>query len=337
MRAAVIYEHGPRDRIRLEQGFPDPELQPGWVVLRVRACSLNYHDIFTRRGMPGIKIPFPIIVGSDIAGELAAIGPGVAGWAPGDRVLVDPLPVLPSQGGMVGEKFNGGRAELCAVHAQQLIRIPDAVSFEVAASIPLAYATAHRMIATRGELRAGESVLVLGASGGVGTACVLLAKLAGATVIACASSPDKLERLRALGADHVIDYARQNMRDAVWELAGRPRVTGQGGVDVVINNTGGGTWRDSVRCLRAGGRLLTCGATAGFEEQVDVRYVWTFEHDLRGSNGWRRSDIEALLEHARTRRLLPVIDRIMPLEEIHEAERLMEEREVFGKIVITPG
>jgi alcohol dehydrogenase len=336
VRAAVIYEHGEREKIVLEPSFPDPKPAPGWVVLRVRACALNYHDIFTRRGMPGIRVPLPIIVGSDLAGEIAGLGEGVLGFRIGERVLVDPLPVDPSQRGMVGEMFHGGRAELCAVHARQLIRIPDEIGFEVAAAIPIAYATAHRMMVTRGRVRAGETVLVLGASGGVGTACVLIGKLLGATVLACASSQDKLDRLRALGADHGIDYTKQDLREAVWERVGRPRITGAGGVDVVINNTGGGSWRDSVRCLRAGGRLLTCGATAGFEEQVDVRYVWTFELELLGSNGWRRSDIQALLELARERRLLPVIDRVMALDEIHEAERLMEEREVFGKIVIAP-
>jgi alcohol dehydrogenase len=165
---------------------------------------------------------------------------------------------------------------------------------------------------------------------------VLLAKAARATVIACASSADKLARLAELGADHGIDYVRDDMREAVWDLVGKPRITGEGGVDLLINSTGGGTWRDSIRCLRLAGRLVTCGATAGFDEEIDVRYVWTFEHDLLGSNGWQRSDIEAMLEHASRGSLLPVIDKVMPLDEVHEAERLMEERALFGKIVLVP-
>ncbi len=336
MRAAVVYEHGPLDRIVLEEAYPEPRVAPGWVKLRVRAVSINYHDIFTRRGMPGIVIPLPIIVGSDVAGELVELGEGVEGWKPGDRVLVDPLPSVHNGGRMIGEGFDGGRAEYCVAHASQLVPIPEAVSFEVAGSIPLAYATAHRMLVTRGQIRAGEKVLVLGASGGVGTACVLIAKHVGAEVIACASSTDKLERLMALGAEHGVNYVESDMREAVWEIVDKPRLIGTGGVDVVVNCSGGGTWNDSIRCLKLGGRLVTCGATAGFEEKLDVRYVWTFEHSLLGSNGWRREDITSLLDHAARGRLVPVIDRVMPLEEIREAERLMEDREVFGKIVVTP-
>lgn len=336
MRAAVVYEHGSLDQIVFENDYPKPDVKNGWVRLRVRACSLNYHDIFSRRGMEGIKLPLPLIIGSDIAGEIESIGDGVEGWSVGDRVLVDPLPIPETGGGMIGERFDGGRAEYCIAHASQLVSIPDAVSFEHAASIPLAYATAHRMMVTRGGVQGGEDVLIMGASGGVGTACVLLAKMVGARVIACASSRDKLERLGELGADDGINYVDQDMREAVWELVDKPRITGTGGVDLLVNSTGGGTWNDSIRCLKAGGRLVTCGATAGFDEQVDVRYVWTFEHNLMGSNGWRRADITTLLDYAAKETLLPVVDRIMPLEDVREAERLMEDREVFGKIVVTP-
>ena len=336
MRAAVVHEHGPLDNIVLEDAHPEPHADPGWVKLRVRAASINYHDIFTRRGMPGIEIPLPIVIGSDVAGEVVELGDGVEGWQAGDRVLVDPMPSLHNGGRMIGEGFDGGRAEYCVAHATQLVPIPDAVSFEVAGSIPLAYATAHRMMVTRGRVAAGETVLVLGASGGVGTASVLIAKMAGAKVIACASSAEKLARLEELGADHLVNYVESDMREAVWEIAGKPRIVGTGGVEMVVNCTGGGTWLDSTRCLKVGGRLVTCGATAGFEEKIDVRYVWTFEHALLGSNGWRREDITTLLDYAADGRLVPVIDRVMPLEEIREAERLMEDREVFGKIVVTP-
>lgn len=333
MRAAVVREHGGIDNILLEHDFPDPEVEPGWVRLAVRACSLNYHDLFSRRGMPGIKLPLPLVIGSDIAGEVVEVGDGVQHVREGDRVLIDPINY---ERGMIGERWHGGRAEYCVADARQLVKLPDSVSFEVAASIPLAYATAHRMMVTRGNVQADDTVLVMGASGGVGTACVLLAKRAGATVIACASSDEKLARLAELGADHGIDYVRHDMREACWELVGKPRVNGQGGVDLLINSTGGGTWVDSTRCMRRGGRLVTCGATAGFDEQIDVRYVWTFEHSLLGSNGWQRSDIQAMVDMAADGSLVPVIDRVMPLDEVHEAERLMEEREVFGKIVLVP-
>ena len=336
MRAAVVHAHGDLDQIVIEPAWPRPAPGPGWVLIRVRACSLNYHDIFTRRSMPGIKVPLPIVIGSDIAGEIAGVGEGVSGWKDGDRVLVDPLPVASGPKGMIGEMYDGGRAEYCVAWAASLVRMPDAVSFEMAASLPLAYATAHRMMVTRGKVKAGDTVLVLGASGGVGTACVMLAKLAGAKVIACAGSDDKAARLKAIGADEVINYRTQNMHEAVHALVGKPRIDGSGGVQMAVNYTGGNSWQETIRCLQVGGRLLTCGATAGYDEKIDVRYVWTFELDLMGSNGWRRSDIEALLELARSGRMTPVIDKVMPLEQTREAERLLEDREVFGKVVIAP-
>jgi alcohol dehydrogenase len=333
MRAAVVSEHGPIEVIRLENDYPEPSPEPGWVRVRVGATSLNFHDIFSRRGMPGIRLPLPLIIGSDIAGTIDQVGDGVEAWSEGDRVLIDPMYI---ERGMIGERWDGGRAEYCVAHASQVVRIPQAVSFEVAASIPLAYATAHRMMVTRGGVSADDQVLVMGASGGVGTACVLLAKRAGATVLACASSAEKLERLADLGADYGIDYVDADMRKATWEVVGKPRISGAGGVDLLVNCTGGGTWNDSIRCLKVGGRLVTCGATAGFEEEVDVRYVWTFEHNLMGSNGWRRSDIESLLTYAADGTLAPVIDKVMDLGDVHEAERLMEDRAVFGKIVLLP-
>jgi len=333
MRAAVVRAHGDIDCILIEDDFPEPELEPGWVRIAVKATSLNYHDIFSRRGMPGIKLPLPLVIGSDIAGEVVEVAPDVAGVANGDRVLIDPLHL---QRGMIGERWNGGRAEYCVADAKQLVPIPDGVSYEAAACIPLAYATAHRMMVTRGGVKADDTVLVMGASGGVGTASVLLAKRFGATVISCASSQEKLDRLAELGSDHGINYVESDMRTAAWEIAGKPRITGEGGVDLLVNCTGGGTWIDSTRCMRRGGRLVTCGATAGFEDRLDIRYVWTFEHSLLGSNGWHRSDIVAMLGYAADGSLLPVIDKVLPLTEVHEAERLMEQREVFGKIVLKP-
>ena len=333
MRAAVVREHGDIQNIRLENDFPEPEVDAGWAKIAVRATSLNFHDIFSRRGMPGIKLPLPLITGSDIAGEVVELGEGCQGVSVGDRVLVDPINF---ERGMIGERWNGGRAEYCVADARQLVPIPDAVSFEVAASIPLAYATAHRMMVTRGQVSGSDTVLVMGASGGVGTACVLLAKRVGATVISCASSVDKLSRLADLGSDYGINYIEEDMREAAWEIAGKPKITGEGGVDLLVNCTGGGTWIDSTRCMRKGGRLVTCGATAGFEDQIDIRYVWTYEHTLLGSNGWHRSDIEAMLEYAQDGTLIPVVDKVLPLEEVHEAERLMENREIFGKIVLVP-
>ncbi|MEE2783141.1 MAG: SDR family NAD(P)-dependent oxidoreductase [Pseudomonadota bacterium] len=333
MRAAVIREHGDIDNILIEEDFPEPELEDGWARIAVKATSLNYHDIFSRRGMPGIQLPLPLVIGSDIAGEVVEVAADVKGVRTGDRVLIDPLNM---QRGMIGERWNGGRAEYCVANARQLVPIPAGVDFEQAACIPLAYATAHRMMVTRAEVKSDDTVLVMGASGGVGTACVLLAKRVGATVISCASSQEKLDRLALLGSDHGINYVDTDMRTAAWDITGKPRITGEGGVDLLVNCTGGGTWTDSTRCMRKGGRLVTCGATAGFQDQVDIRYVWTYEHSLLGSNGWHRSDIVAMLDYAADGSLVPVIDKVLPLDQVHTAERLMEQREVFGKIVLQP-
>jgi alcohol dehydrogenase len=335
MRAAVVREHGGPDRLIYEPNFPDPHPGPGEVIVRVRATSLNYHDVFTRRGMPGITIALPAIMGLDLAGEIAEIGACVEGWAAGDRVLVDPINRV--KGGLMGETVHGGLAERCRADAHQLIRIPDGVSFEHAASLPVAYGTAHRMMVTIGRVSAGEKILILGASGGVGTCCVFLAKMAGATVVACGSTPAKLERLRQFGADHVVNYAKEDFAAEVYRLFGKPtRRAYTGGVDAVINYTGGDTWVPAMKCLRRGGRMLTCGATAGFDPQTDIRYIWTYELQILGSNGWTREDLETLLRMVRDGRLRPVIDCVLPLEEAREGLRLLEDREVIGKVVITP-
>jgi alcohol dehydrogenase len=335
MRAAVVHQHGGPERLVYEPSFPDPHPGPGEIVVKVRATSLNYHDVFTRRGMPGITIPMPAIMGLDFAGEVAEIGSGVEGWAPGDRVLVDPIDCV--KGGLMGETVHGGLAERCRVDAHQLIAIPDGVSFEQAAALPVAYGTAHRMMVTIGRVTAGEKVLILGASGGVGTCCVFLAKMAGAMAVACGSTPVKLKRLREFGADHVIDYAAEDWVAEIHRLFGKPtRRSYTGGVDVVINYTGGDTWVRSMKCLRRGGRMLTCGATAGFAPQTDIRYIWTYELEILGSNGWTREDLETLLEMVRDGRLRPVIDCVLPLEEAREGLRRLEDREVIGKVVITP-
>jgi alcohol dehydrogenase len=305
------------------------------VLVRVAASAVNYHDIFTRRGMPGIRIPLPVIVGSDIAGEIASLGAGANGWSVGDRVLIDPV-FRDGRAGMIGETSDGGRAELVAVDARQLIRVPDGVSLDHAASLPLAYGTAYRMLVDRGRLHAGERVLVLGASGGVGVACVQIAKMLGAEVVACTSSDAKGDRLRALGADHVVNYAKTKFVTAVRDIYGKPKVSGGGGVDLAVNFTGGDTWLDTQKSVTVGGRIVTCGATAGYELTTDARYLWTFEHAILGSNGWSVADLEKLLALIEAKRLAPVIDAILPLEEAAEAERLLEDREVFGKVLLKP-
>ncbi|MCZ6873215.1 MAG: zinc-binding dehydrogenase [bacterium] len=335
MRAVVIYDHGGMQQLTYETDFPEPEAGPGEVIVQVKASSLNYHDVFTRRGMPGIKIPKPMIMGLDIAGEIAALGPGIDAWSIGDRVLLDPIDRV--KGGLMGETILGGLAERCCAGVHQLIRIPPGVSFAEAAALPVAYGTAHRMMVTIGQVSAGERVLILGASGGVGTGCVFLAKLAGAEVIACAGSEVKLQRLREFGADQVINYNTHDFAREIYGLYGKPhRRGGPGGVDMVINYTGGDTWVPSLKCLRKGGRMLTCGATAGFDPPTDIRYIWTYELQLLGSNGWTVEDIDTLLNLVQSGQLKPVIDRVLPLTEAREALRLIEQRDVIGKVIVAP-
>ena len=337
MKAAVVRANGGPEHLAFETGFPDPEPGEGDVVLAVKACSLNYHDVFTRRGMPGIKVPMPIIMGLDVAGEITEVGPGVTAWKKGDRVLVDPINRV--EGGLMGETVHGGLAELCRARAHQLIRIPDGVSFADAAALPVAYGTALRMMTTNGHVANGERVLILGASGGVGVCCVQLAKLAGAEVIACAGTDAKASRLIELGADRTINYVTHDFQKEVYKVYGKPARRGAGsdhGVDVVVNYTGGDTWVKSLKVLKVGGRLLTCGATAGFDPKEDIRFIWTFELKVLGSNGWQRDDIETLLGLVQDGRLKVVIDRVFPLPEAREALRLLEDREVFGKVVVAP-
>src|SRR6266567_1417779 len=336
MRALVLREHG-GDGLRLETGFPDPVPGEGDVVLRVRATALNYHDVFTRRGMPGIRIAMPAIMGLDVAGEIAAIGPGVTGWQLGERVVGDPINRV--EGGLTGETVHGGLAEFCRLRAHQLVSIPNGVSFEEAAALPCAYGTARRMMHTNGHIAAGEKVLILGASGGVGVCCVQLAKAAGATVIAATGSEEKAARLRALGADHTINYAERDFMAEIWALCGKPARRGAGsgnGVDVVVNYTGGDTWTKSLRVLRVGGRLLTCGATAGYDPPEDIRYIWTFELKILGSNSWDREDLVKVLDLLSSGALKVIVDQSFPLGDAAEALRRIEERQVFGKLVVTP-
>ena len=336
MKAAVIYQHGGPGSIQYEPGFADPKPGPDDVIVRVRATSLNYHDVFTRRGMPGIKVPMPCIMGLDIAGDIVEVGARVEGFAPGDRVLIDPVDRV-GAGGLIGEMWHGGLAELARVPAHHLVPLPADVSYEAAACLPVAYGTALRMMYTIGKVKAGDKVLILGASGGVGTCCVQLAKNAGCEVIACASSPAKLERLKGLGADVLIDYGKQDYARLIYEKYGKPhRRRFTGGVDVVINYTGGESWVPSLKVLRRQGKLLTCGATAGFDPREDLRFIWTFELQVLGANGWMRDELVALLDLVRRGSIAPVIDTVFGLEDANAAFALLEERRSFGKVLIRP-
>jgi NADPH:quinone reductase-like Zn-dependent oxidoreductase len=334
MKALVLRRHGGLADLDVVHDYPVPRATEGNVVIRVRAASFNYHDVFTVRGMPGIKVPLPVVIGLDMAGEIVETGSGVSGWKPGDRVLVNPVNKTK---GLMGEMLDGGMAEYCLAAADQLVAMPAGVSFEEAASLPVAYGTAHRMLITHNTIRKGDRVIVLGASGGVGTGCVILAKHLGAEVIACAGSADKMRRLKELGADEVINYREEDF--SRWAIAryGKPqRRSYEGGVDAVINFTGGDTWQPSLKCLKRGGKLLVCGATAGYDPKEDLRYIWSFELQIIGSNSFYDDDLSGLMDLIAQGKMKPVIDKVLPLEQAVEGLRLIEDREVFGKVIVTP-
>ena len=325
MKAAVIERQGGLENL-VYRDWPDPIPRKGEVLVKVGGCGLNHLDIFVRRGMPGFPVPMPFISGGDIAGAVAALGSEVTGWRIGDRVALHPV----THEGMMGEEIPGGMAEYVRISADNLIRLPPDLDFAVAAAVPIAYGTAIRMLFEIGKIEASDLVLVLGASGGVGIACVQFAKMIGARVIAAAGSEAKCQRLRDLGADHSIDYSKQDFSREAWMLSRKT------GVDVIVNFTGGDTWIPSLRALKQRGKLLTCGATAGYETSNDMRFIWVRELQILGSNGYSKQNIATALEHVSAGRVRPVISHRLPLSEVREAEQLMEDRKFLGKIVLMP-
>lgn len=334
MKAIVYKAHGGPENISYTT-LDDPTPAPGDVLVRVRAVALNGFDPMILAGIPGLKTPMPHVPGGDIAGEVAGFGEGVEGgrWKRGDRVLVNPYVI---GRGMMGETARGGACELVSVPVTHILSIPDNVSFTDAAALPVAYGTALRMMITRGRVQRGESVLVLGASGGVGTCCVQLAKLLGARAIGVTSSAEKAAKLKAIGADDVINAADGDWAKQAVERFGKPRVHGEsGGVDVIVNFVGGEDWTKAYRALKRGGRMLTCGATNGYAPPEDIRYLWSFEYELIGSNGWSQEDLGTLLAMASDGRMKPVVDSNRPLEQFLASYTALVERKVFGKAVLT--
>jgi alcohol dehydrogenase len=335
MRALLITEHGGLEKLALVKDHPVPTPGPGEALVRVRATSLNYHDLFTLRGMPGITVPLPIVPGLDVAGEVVEVADGVTEWSAGDRVLVYPLD---EDLGLVGETRDGGLAEYLTIPAEQLVALPDAVSFADAAALPVAYGTAYRMIVEKGTISAGENVLVLGASGGVGTAAVTLAKGLGAHVVAAVGSEDKRQALLDAGADWAVNYREDDVYAWARETFGKPSRKDPGtGLDVIVNFTGGDTWRPSLRSLGLGGRILVCGATAGYDPVEDLRYIWSFEQQVIGSNGFTRDGVEALLGLVESGSLTPPVTLVDGLDGAADALARLEGRDFVGKIVITQG
>jgi len=326
MRAALITEHGGPENLRY--GFaPVPDPPPGWLRVRVLACALNMLDVFVRRGMPGVRISLPHVPGGDIVGIVDALGEGTRGPALGTLVLLDPA----VHGKALGEELPGGLAEYVVAPAPNAIKLTaspsDAPQY---AALPIAYGTARRMLFGRAKLQPEETLVVLGAAGGVGVACIQLGAAARARIIACSSSPAKLEQLAALGASELIDTSSVDFSSQVWELTGRI------GADVVIDYLGAATWPQSIRATRRSGRLVTCGASTGFRAETDLRYVWTRELDILGSDGWSREDLTELISQVRSGELQPVIHAAYPLSRIRDAVAELEDRRAVGKIVVVP-
>ena len=327
MQATLIREHGGPDQLVVDS-LTRPKPGAGEVLVRVGACAVNHLDIFVRRGMPAFKVPLPHTSGGDIAGWIEELGPCVEleGLERERPILVDPA----VDEGALGENRPGGLAEYVIVPAENVIALDDDRRLLEFAALPIAYGTAHRMLMTRARVAHGETVVVVGASGGVGVACVQLAKRVGARVIACTSNVEKARRLRALGADETVVAADGEFSAEVWNHTDRK------GAHAVVDYSGKDTWPQSIRCVRRGGRLVTCGATSGYEAVTDLRYVWVREINILGSDGWTRDDLLVLRRLVADGELRPVIHAVYPLSQARDALAELEERRAFGKVLVVP-
>jgi NADPH:quinone reductase-like Zn-dependent oxidoreductase len=340
MRAVMVREHGGLESLRLEDVEPVPP-GPGEVQVALRASGLNHLDTWVRRGVPGHRFPLPMIPGCDGAGVIASLGAGVTGLAVGDGVLLAPglscgRCAACSEGrdnlcpayGILGETRHGTNAERVTLPAANALAKPPSLSFAEAAAFPLAFLTAWTMLLDRAALRAGETVLVLAAGSGVGSAAVQIARMFGATVIATASTPEKRERAAGLGAAHVVDSGAEDWGKQVFAL------TGKRGVDVVVEHVGAATFATSMRALRRGGRLVTCGATTGSEVAIDLKPLFFKNLSVLGSTMGSRGTLHRIVQLVAEGRLKPIVDRVLPLDQVAEAHRLLGERAAFGKIVL---
>jgi NADPH:quinone reductase-like Zn-dependent oxidoreductase len=341
MNAVVYTAHGGPEVIRA-QPMPRPDPGPGEVLVRVRAVALNHLDLWVRRGLPRLRVSFPHIPGSDVAGVVEARGPGVRLVEAGTEVVVSPglscgvcaqcvsgADNLCDRYAILGEHMHGGYAEYVAVPEANILAKPAGLSFEEAASIPLVFLTAWNMLVELAALRFGESVLVWGAGSGVGVAGVQIAKLYAARVIAVSGASWKLERAKALGADEVINHREEDVGDAVR------RLTDRRGVDVVFDHVGAATWQTSIRALARGGRLVTCGATSGAEAATDIRYIYGRRLSILGAWMGTKAHLRAAMQLVAQGRLRPVVHEVFPLEDAARAQGVMERSEHFGKLVLT--
>jgi NADPH:quinone reductase-like Zn-dependent oxidoreductase len=340
MKAVRIHQFGGPEVLSYED-VPDPQPRKGQVLVRVRACALNHLDVWVRKGLPGVKLPR--ILGSDIAGEIAEVGEYVSGFTAGQRVLLAPMHFcghcaqcaagLQNQCReftVLGNGVDGGNCDLIAVPAANVIPIPDALDFNQAASVPLVFVTAWHMLVARARVRPGQNVLVLGASSGVGIAAIQIAKLFHCRVITTAGDEAKLEKARALGADHGINHYKQKISEEVR------KITNKHGVDIVFEHVGAATWDESVKSLKTAGTLVTCGATTGPAVGLDLRHLFARQLTLLGSYMGTMGDLHEVLQHVFAGRLKPVVDRVFPLQDIRAAHEYLENSRMFGKIVLNP-
>ena len=340
MNAIVFHQHGGPEVLEYKHA-PDPVVRPNEVLVRVKACALNHLDLWVRRGIPGVSFPLPHIAGSDIAGEIAQIGADVTTVRIGQKVVLAPgvscgkCPACVAgqdnrcrQFTNLGYMIDGGYAEFVRAPEVNCLPYPENLSFEEAASIPLVFQTAWHMLIARAELQPGEDVLVLGAGSGVGSAAIQVAKFFGARVIATASSDEKLQKAKELGADHLINHKTQKIREEVR------RITNKRGVDVVFEHVGTATWDDSLASLAAGGRLVTCGATTGYDAKVDLRFLFSRQLSLLGSYMGTKSELQTVMKLVAAGKLKPIVDRIFPLAEAAAAHSYLESSSQFGKVVL---
>ena len=338
--AVVLRTHGgPEVLARETIELPEPGARE--VRVRVRAVALNHLDMWVRRGLPNLKLEYPHRLGADIVGEVESVGPGARGVKPGDKVVVSPgvscgvcerclsgQDNLCRQYAILGEHTQGGYSRHVVVPDANLLSYPGDLPFTQVAAVPLVFLTAWQMVVDKARVRPGQTVLVQAAGSGVSSAAIQIAKLHGARVIATTSTDAKMERARALGADEVINYATQ---DFVAEVK---KLTGKRGADVVIEHVGGDVMARSVVATTSGGRIVTCGATAGFEPKIDLRHVFFRQIEILGSTMGSKGTLFGILEHVKAGRLKPVVDRVLPLWDAVEGHRLLESRAVFGKVVL---
>jgi NADPH:quinone reductase-like Zn-dependent oxidoreductase len=340
MKAVVIHEFGGPEVLRYEE-VPDPQPRKDQVLVRVKACALNHLDLWVRKGLPGVKLPH--ILGSDIAGEIVEVGEYVKGFQTGQRVLVAPMHFcnhceqcmagqqnLCREFTVLGNGVDGGNCELIAVPAANVIPIPDEMGFNDAASVPLVFLTAFHMLTGRARIRPGHTVLVLGANSGVGIAAIQIAKLFNATVIATAGDDRKMEKARELGADFVINHYQQKIGDEAR------KITNKTGVDIVIEHVGAATWNESMKALKPGGTLVTCGATSGPQASFDLRFLFARQLALLGSYMGTMGELHDVLKLVFSGKVKPVVDSTFPLRETRAAHEYLENSKMFGKVVLNP-